>query len=223
VTLLVTVCVSAPRAPPPPEMPGAARRMLVFGSTPGTANRDDPNNCGANFGSRLTSIPRVATWLPQAPAVAAGGVVLRSGAGPLLLRFSWSGMTRIPVAHTRQGVEAALHRRCQNSHVCTRWHAMPCGALPRELPYRARLGRRPKAWTCPFPPRGERVSSRPATTELSPWRLLDDPVQVVQVPAAESGGVVPPGGCTVEAVDAGEDVVVAGRHGGRGKRRGRLR
>ena len=37
----------------------------------------------------------------------------------------------------------ALHRQGQNSHVCTRWHAMACRGLTLVLPYSAGLGYRP--------------------------------------------------------------------------------
>ena len=37
----------------------------------------------------------------------------------------------------------ALHRQGQNSHVCTRWHAVACRGLTPVPPHSAGLGYRP--------------------------------------------------------------------------------
>ena len=58
----------------------------------------------------------------------------------------------------------ALHRQGQNSHVCTRWHAMACRGLALVLPYSAGLGYRPTELNVQ-PPTNRRKSLLPAPND----------------------------------------------------------
>ena len=69
----------------------------------------------------------------------------------------------------------ALHRQGQNSHVCTRWHAMACRGSTLVLPHSAGPGHCPTERNVSPGTDRRKVSSRPWATGLPPWRNRREP------------------------------------------------